>query len=69
MDSKLLNLLVCPSCQGPLIHEAEPPRLLCHFEGIAYPIEQGVPVLLRQAGQPIHAAKASEISPNQGAEQ
>lgn len=46
MNEKLLELVVCPSCQGKLKYEKEKNRLECLSEQLAYPIEQGIPVLL-----------------------
>jgi uncharacterized protein YbaR (Trm112 family) len=43
----LLAILVCPNCRGPLRETAEPAELLCTGEcGYAYPITDGIPVLL-----------------------
>ncbi len=46
MDKQLLSMLVCPLCKGKLKYEAEAAELLCTFDGLAFPIRDGVPVML-----------------------
>ncbi len=46
MDKKLLSMLVCPECKGKLKYDREVQELLCTFDGLAYPIQDGVPVML-----------------------
>lgn len=48
MNEKLLNIVVCPSCQGKLKYDKEKNRLECISEQLAYPIEWGIPVLLAE---------------------
>lgn len=52
----LLDILVCPVCHGELLAEDEPPRLCCLHCGLAFPVREGIPVMLvddavRIAGQ------------------
>ncbi len=46
MDKQLLSMLVCPQCKGKLKYEREAQELLCTFDGLAFPIKDGVPVML-----------------------
>ncbi|MDO6681176.1 MULTISPECIES: Trm112 family protein [unclassified Oceanobacter] len=46
MDKQLLAMLVCPLCKGKLKYDAEAQELLCTFDGLAFPIVDGVPVML-----------------------
>ncbi|MBE0483728.1 MAG: Trm112 family protein [Bacterioplanes sp.] len=46
MDKQLLSMLVCPLCQGKLKYDQEQQELLCTFDGLAFPIRDGVPVML-----------------------
>ncbi len=46
MDKKLLAILVCPVCKGPLDYRAEDQELVCKADGVAYPIRDGIPVML-----------------------
>ena len=49
MDKRLLEILVCPLCKGKLILKED--ELLCRFDRIAYPIRDGIPVMLEQEGR------------------
>ena len=49
MDKKLLSLLVCPLCKGSLLLKKK--ELICRFDRIAYPIRDGIPVMLEQEGR------------------
>lgn len=44
MDQKLLSILVCPLCKGKLMLQSE--ELICRFDRLAYPIRDGIPVML-----------------------
>ncbi len=44
MDKKLISLLVCPICKGCLVHQHA--ELICRFDRLAYPIRDGIPVML-----------------------
>ncbi len=46
MDKKLLVTLACPLCQGELLQKQS--ELVCCFDRLAYPIRDGVPVMLEQ---------------------
>jgi uncharacterized protein YbaR (Trm112 family) len=44
MDKKLLEILVCPLCKGKLAYQKD--ELICGFDRLAYPIRDGIPVML-----------------------
>lgn len=46
IDKKLLNILVCPVSKAPLEYDAEREELLCKASGLAYPVRDGIPVML-----------------------
>ena len=46
MDSKLLQILVCPVTKGPLIYNRTTNELISKSARLAYPIRDGIPVLL-----------------------
>jgi uncharacterized protein YbaR (Trm112 family) len=48
MDSKLLEMLVCPVTKGPLIHDRERGELVSRAARLAYPIRDGIPVMLEE---------------------
>jgi len=46
VDRKLLEILVCPLTKGPLEYDAEAQELLSKKAGLAYPIRDGIPIML-----------------------
>lgn len=46
MDSKLLQILVCPVTKGPLIYDKAKNELISKSARLAYPIRDGIPVML-----------------------
>ena len=46
MDTKLLELLVCPVTKGPLEYDRAKQELVSHSARLAYPVRDGLPVLL-----------------------
>lgn len=46
MDPRLLDILVCPVTKGPLEYDRERQELISRSAGLAYPIRDGIPVML-----------------------
>ena len=46
MDKKLLSILVCPLSKASLEYNKETQELICRTSGLAYPIKDGIPVML-----------------------
>ncbi|MDZ7805030.1 Trm112 family protein [Thiohalophilus sp.] len=46
MDKKLLDILACPICKGPLVYNKETRELICKADRLAYPIRDEIPVML-----------------------
>lgn len=46
MDTRLLELLVCPATKGPLSYDRDRQELLSRSARLAYPVRDGIPVLL-----------------------
>ena len=46
MDSKLLDILVCPLCKGPLIYRKSEKELICRADRLAFSIRDDIPVML-----------------------
>ncbi len=46
MDTKLLDILACPVCKGPLVYKKENKELICKADRLAYPIRDDIPVML-----------------------
>jgi len=48
MDKRLLDILVCPVTKAPLVWDADHQELLCKASRLAYPVRDGVPVMLEE---------------------
>ena len=46
MDPKLLEILVCPLCKGPLVWNKEALELVCKGDRLAFPVKNDIPVML-----------------------
>ncbi|MGR5364755.1 Trm112 family protein [Photobacterium damselae] len=46
MDHRLLEIVACPVCNGKLNYDKDKNELVCKFDRLAYPISDGIPVLL-----------------------
>ena len=46
MDKKLFEILACPQCKGELKHAKDSAELICRPCGMAFPIRDGIPVML-----------------------
>lgn len=53
MDTRLLDILVCPVTKGPLIYDRERQELISRSAGLAYPIRDGIPVMLESEARRI----------------
>ena len=62
MDSKLIDILVCPVCHGPLVYKKDAGQkqvieLICKVDRLAFPVTDDIPVLLE--------SDARELSPEE----
>lgn len=62
MDTKLLELLVCPVTKGPLIFDREKQELLSRSARLAYPVRDGIPILLEHEARPLTDEEAARPS-------
>lgn len=46
MDHRLLEIVACPVCKSKLTYDKENQELICKLDRLAYPIKEGIPVLL-----------------------
>lgn len=53
MDSKLLDILACPLCKGPVQYSRSRQVLVCRADRLAYPVRDGIPVMLEEEAQPL----------------
>ena len=57
MDTKLLELIVCPITKGPLEYDREKQELLSRSARLAYPVRDGIPVLLESEARTLSDAE------------
>jgi uncharacterized protein YbaR (Trm112 family) len=55
MDKKLLDILVCPVCKGPLVYRKAEQELVCKADRLAYPIRDDIPVMLEDEARELAA--------------
>ncbi len=55
IDKQLLSILVCPATKAPLEYDRERQELVCRASGLAYPIRDGIPVMLESEARVLSA--------------
>jgi uncharacterized protein YbaR (Trm112 family) len=55
MDKKLLDILACPVCKGPLVYMKNNNELICKGDRLAYPIRDDIPVMLESEARELPA--------------
>lgn len=58
MDHRLLEIVACPVCKGKVVLDNDKQELICKFDRLAYPIKDGIPVML--------AVEARQVSMDEG---
>ena len=53
IDRRLLDLLVCPLCKGPLQRRGPPDELVCPADRLAFPVRDGIAVMLESEARPL----------------
>lgn len=48
LDEKLLDILACPLCKSNVQLSADKKELICKADGLAFPINDGIPVMLEE---------------------
>lgn len=61
IDPKLLEILVCPLTKGPLRYDRARGELVSEQAGLAYPIRDGIPIMLVDEARPL--SEADRIPP------
>ena len=63
LDHRLIDLLVCPVCKGPLDMqrdaEQRPAALVCPADRLAFPLRDGIPVMLESEARPLDGPAAA----------
>ncbi|MEE4332144.1 Trm112 family protein [Pseudomonas alliivorans] len=60
MDTKLLDILACPICKGPLKLSTDKTELISKGAGLAYPVRDGIPVMLESEARTLTADERLE---------
>jgi uncharacterized protein YbaR (Trm112 family) len=55
VDKNLLSILVCPVSKAPLEYDKDKQELVCRASGLAYPIRDGIPVMLETEARQLDA--------------
>ncbi len=61
MDKKLLEILVCPVTKGPLIYDKNKQELLSKSARLAYPVRDGIPVMLEEEARPLSEEEVESL--------
>ena len=62
IDSRLLEILVCPVSRGPLVYRRELSELWCRQSGLAYPVRDGIPVMLEDEARTLTDEERASMS-------
>ncbi len=57
MDKRLLDIIACPVCKGPLEFRKSSNELVCRADRLAYPLRDGIPVLLEDEARLMDATE------------
>ena len=63
MDTKLLELLVCPVTKGPLDFDRERQELISRSARLAYPVRDGIPVMLENEARTLSDEELAVLPP------
>ena len=61
MDAKLLEILVCPLCKGPLEYLKESQELVCKPDRLAFPVRDDIPVMLEEEARTLSAEEVDAL--------
>ena len=56
MDTRLLDILVCPLCKGPLVYNKSAQELICKGDKLAYPIRDDIPIMWADQARELNSA-------------
>ena len=59
MDPRLLEILVCPVCKGPLVFRKPEQELVCKACRLAYPVRDDIPVMLEEEARQLPAEESA----------
>lgn len=62
MNKRLLEILVCPVTKGPLIYDKKAQELISKSARLAYPIQDGIPMLLEEDGRELSQEEVEKLA-------
>lgn len=68
MDRRLLDVLVCPVCKAPLVYRKAEQEFVCTADRLAYPIRDGIPVMLPEEARAMEVDEKLHDSPGRTGE-
>ena len=63
IDPRLLEILVCPLTKGPLVYDRAAQELLSAEAGLAYPIRDGIPIMLADEARSLSDDEKARLKP------
>lgn len=60
MDARLLDVLVCPLCKGPLVYDKATQELVCNADALAFPIRDGIPIMWTDQARSLAATERAK---------
>jgi uncharacterized protein YbaR (Trm112 family) len=60
VDTRLLDILVCPLCKGPLKFDKQTQELICNPDHLAFPIRDGIPIMWAEQARDMNAASSQQ---------
>lgn len=61
MDARLLEVLVCPLCKGPLTYDKSAQELICKADKLAYPIRDDIPIMWTDQARSMSADEVAAL--------
>jgi uncharacterized protein YbaR (Trm112 family) len=55
LDKKLIEILACPVCKGPLLYDQKQQELICRADRLAFPVRDDIPVMLEEEARQLPA--------------
>lgn len=67
MDHRLLEILVCPVCKGPLQYDKTAQELICRADKLAYVIRDGIPIMWAEQARHLNPAAQGQTDTHHSA--
>ncbi|NLC36857.1 MAG: Trm112 family protein [Alcaligenaceae bacterium] len=65
MESRLLEILVCPLCKSSLRYDRQQQELICRADRLAFPVRDGVPIMLEDEARDLDSTDAPQAESQQ----